>query len=323
MGAKHVHVGLLQRNGGWLSPGKLVTLQKGVLAACDELDGLKDGVISNIWACSKFFDATALRCEGGQNTGDTCLADPEIAVVKAIHGSYEYGFPLANGITSYPSWGYGGETQPGGLNAQIAGSKPPAFPPLAQVEQGQLWFYTNGVIRYFIAKDPNLDPSKFNPHDFVARTQELSATLDATNPDLSAFKQRGGKLIMRSNLADYSVSPFSTMNYYESVTKFMGEEAVQEFIRFYLSAGSSHGGPVFSGIDRTPVPSQTDLLTLLDAWVDNSQSPPRDKLIQTLHTNEAPFSVIATRPMCAYPAYPHYVGAGDPKSQNSYECRKP
>jgi hypothetical protein len=323
MGAKHVHVGLLQRNGGWLSPGKLATLQKGVLAACDELDGLKDGVISNIWACSKYFDATVLRCEGGQNTGDTCLADPEIAVVKAIHGPHEYPFPLANGITSYPSWGYGGETQPGGLDAQIAGSKPPAFPPLPQSEQDQMWFYTNGVIRYFIAKDPNLDPSKFNPQDFVARIQELSATLDATNPDLSVFKQRGGKLIMRSNLADYSVSPFSTMNYYESVTKFMGKEAVEEFVRFYLSAGSSHGGPVFSGIDRTPVPSQTDLLSVLDAWVDRNQSPPRDKLIQTLHTNEAPFSVVASRPMCAYPGYPHYVGAGNPKSADSYECRKP
>jgi hypothetical protein len=66
-----------------------------------------------------------------------------------------------------------------------------------------------------------------------------------------------------------------------------------------------------------------DLLSLLDAWVDIGQAPPRDKLAQTLHTKEVPFPVVASRPMCACPTYPHYVGDGNPKVAESYECRKP
>jgi hypothetical protein len=321
--AKHAHVGSLQRNGGWLSPGKLTILQKAVVAACDQLDGLKDGVISNIQACSATFDAKVLRCDGGKNTGDDCFSDLEIGVIDTIHAPYEFGFPLANGITSFPSWGYGGERQPGGLNDQIAGPKPPAFPPLSQSEQSNLWFFSNGAVRYFFAQDAKFDPSKFTPQAFAARMRELSALMDATDPDLSAFKQRGGKLIMRSNLADYAVSPFATMNYYEAMTKLMGKDAVDQFVRYYVSPGSAHGGPAFSGIDGTQVPYQVDLLSVVDAWVDKAQSPPRDKLIQTLHTKEAPFSVAASRPMCAYPAYPHYVGTGNPKAADSYECRKP
>jgi hypothetical protein len=146
---KQTHLGVLQQNGAWPSPKKLATLQKAVLAACDELDGLNDGVVSNIQACSKVFDPKALRCEGGQNTSDACLSDAEIAVIDAIHAPYEYGFALANGIKSYPSFGYGGETQPGGMITQITGVKPPAFPPLSQAEQGgygflaTAWFVTS------------------------------------------------------------------------------------------------------------------------------------------------------------------------------------
>jgi len=322
--AKHAHLGTLQRNGGWLSPGKLMTLQKGVLAACDGLDGLKDGVISNIHACAKAFDAKVLRCESGRNTGDDCLSDLEIAVIEAIYAPYELGFTIANGVTSFPSWGgYGGYTQPGGMNVTIAGPKPPAFPPLSQSEQSAMWFIANGVIRYFIVRDAKFDPSNFTPQAFATRMQELSALIDATNPDLSAFEQRGGKLIMRSNLADYWASPFESMNYYDAVTKSMGEDAVDQFLRYYVSPGSAHAGPAFSGIDGTPLPYQVDLLSVLDAWVDKGQSPPRDKLVQTLHTKEEPFSVVASRPMCAHPGYPQYVGKGNPKSADSYECRKP
>jgi feruloyl esterase len=319
---KQTHLGLLQQDGGWLSPNKLATLQRAELAACDELDGLKDGVVSNIQACSKTFNPRALRCEGGQNVSDACLSDAEITVIEAIHAPYEYGFALSNGITSYPSFGYGGETQPGGMIAQITGVKQPTFPPLSQSEQGGLWFLGNGVVRYFIAGDAKFDPSKFKPEAFAARIRKLSELLNATNPDLSAFKKRGGKLILRSNLADYAVGPFGLFDYYTAVVDLMGRDAVDQFVRFYVSPGSAHPGTAFSGIDSAPVPTQADLLSALDNWVDKGQ-PPGDKLIQTLHTKDAPFSVLASRPMCSYPAYPHYLGTGNPKTADSYECRKP
>jgi feruloyl esterase len=208
------------------------------------------------------------------------------------------------------------------MNVTIAGPKPPAFPPLSLSEQSATWFVANGVIRYFIVRDAKFDPSNFTPQAFATRMQELSALIDATNPDLSAFEQRGGKLIIRSNLADYWSSPLESMNYYDAVTKSMGKDAVDQFLRYYVSPGNAHAGPAFSGIDGTPFPYQVDLLSVLDAWVDKGQPPPRDQLVQTLHTKEEPFSVVASRPMCVYPGYPHYVGTGNPKSTDSYECRK-
>jgi feruloyl esterase len=102
----------------------------------------------------------------------------------------------------------------------------------------------------------------------------------------------------------------------------MGTDTVDQFVRYYVSPGSAHIGTALSGIDRTPVPYQADLLSVLDSWVDTSVAPP-SRLTQTLHTNEAPFSVVASRPMCAYPTYPHYLGTGNLKSAESYECRNP
>jgi hypothetical protein len=321
--ARHTHVGLLQRNDGWLSPEKVMTLQKGVLAACDGLDGLKDGVISNIQACNGAFNPTALRCEAGQNTGNGCFSDAEIAVIKAMHDPYELGFALANGMTSYPGWGFGSETQLGGMKELLTGPKPPAIPPLSMSEQGQGWFFGDAAVRYLFTRDTKFDPSKFSPEAFAPRMREVSELLDVSNPDLSAFRQKGGRLIMRSNLADYIVGPFATMDYYKAVVNLMGNDAVDQFVRFYVSPGSVHSGVALSGIDGTPVPYQADLLSVLDAWVDRGQLPPRDKLTQTLHAKEAPFPVVASRPMCAYPTYPHYVAEENPKTAESYECRKP
>jgi feruloyl esterase len=229
---------------------------------------------------------------------------------------------VTGGLTSYPDFGYGGETQPGGMIAQMTGTKAPAFPPLTQAEQGALWFLGNGMVRYFIAKDAKFDPLKFKPTDFTARIQELSKILNATNPDLTAFKNRGGKLILRSNLSDYAVGPYGLFNYYEAVKRQMGETSVDQFVRYYVSPGSGHPGAAFSGIDGKAVPSQADLLSVLDAWVDKGQSP-SDTLVQTIRASAAPFEIVASRPMCSYPAYPHYSGAGDPKVAGSYACRRP
>jgi tannase/feruloyl esterase len=202
------------------------------------------------------------------------------------------------------------------LIAQLTGPKPPTFPALSQSEQGGLWVLSSGVVRYFIAKDPKFDPLKFEPQPFATRMREVAELMSPTNPDLSAFNRRGGKLIMRANLADYAVGPFGLFDYYKSVVNLMGNNAVDQFVRLYVSPGSPHPGPAFSSIDGAPVPSQADLLSVLDAWVENGRAPPY-RLTQTLHTKEAPFSVLASRPMCAYPGYPHYVGAGNPKNAES------
>ena len=87
-------------------------MAKFVAESCDALDGLVDGIISNYLACPGHVDLERLRCDGGQDRGDACLTDAQIALVNAVHSPFVLPFPVANGITTYPQWLYGNETTP-------------------------------------------------------------------------------------------------------------------------------------------------------------------------------------------------------------------
>jgi len=219
---------------GWLSPAKVKTLHKAVLDACDTLDGLADGIVSRYVACRTAFDPKKLRCQDGRNS-DNCLTEAQIAAVEAIHSPYVFSFPLANGVTSFPAYNYGGEDQPGGMVAWITGSKPPVYPLSSVEDQGRIWYFGSGFVRYFIAADPNFDPRKFRPEDFRTRVEHISALMDSTDPDLSRFAARSGKLILKENMADHAISPFNAIAYYMSVVQKLGQVSVDSFIRFYVT----------------------------------------------------------------------------------------
>src|SRR6516165_6293222 len=110
---------------GWLSPAKVKTLHKAVLDACDRLDGLADGIVSRYAACRTAFDPKKLRCPDGRDS-DNCLTNAQIAAIETIHSPYMFSFPLANGVTYYPGYNYGGEDQSGGMVAWTTGPKTPA-----------------------------------------------------------------------------------------------------------------------------------------------------------------------------------------------------
>jgi feruloyl esterase len=111
----------------------------------------------------------------------------------------------SNGITTYPPWLYGHEDSLDGpvapsLVRWVTGSAPPTVPPNASSAATQ-WLYGSNWIRYAVARDANLDVRSYRPESFVARVQMTSALIDSTNPDLSAFLARGGRLIIRENAA--------------------------------------------------------------------------------------------------------------------------
>ena len=142
---------------------------------------------------------------------------------------------------------------------------------------------------------------------------------DTTDPDLSAFQARGGKLILKGNGADYQRSVLQEIDYYKSVVGKMGQDRVDQFIRFYVTPGVNHpGNGVMS--DGKAVPAKVDLLGALDAWVDVGKAP--DSLMQVSQQEEAPFKTIASRPMCRYPLSPRFDGHGDPSQAASFTCAK-
>jgi Tannase and feruloyl esterase len=311
--AAGTRAGVAQFGGGWIGPDKVKLVSDAVIVACDKLDGLADGVVSNYEGCKQAFDVTKMACAAGTEAG--CLSAAQLNAVKAMHAPFEFSFALANGVRSYPGWGLGGEgavgTGPvGGWVAWQTGTAAPTLPP--GPASSRAWLYGSGTVQYFFARDPNYEVTKFDPAQFADRLKEISALMDSTNPDLSTFSARGGKLIMYENMADYAQSPYAGIAYYKSVIDKMGAASAENFVRLYVIPGADHMG--------VGVPASIDLLDVLTAWTETSKAP-RD-LVQASQETKPPYTVLTTRPMCRYPAYPHYRG-GDAAKAESFACTAP
>ena len=134
-----------------------------------------------------------------------------------------------------------------------------------------------------------------------------SALMDFTNPDLSAFKARGGKLVILEHMADYAQSPYAGIDYFQQVQKHMGEAAVADFARLYVAPGIDHVG---SG-----APSHVDMLEVLVDWVEGGRAPA--DLVVVEQQPVLPVFIDRALPLCRWPAWPHYR-EGDPKMAASF-----
>lgn len=302
-----------QAGDGWVPPAKVAIVGKEVLRQCDALDGIADGLVSNYKACDRRFDPAvtanplaAVRCEGGADTGDSCLSDAQIRAVNAVHGSISYPFALANEWTTFSGW-------PTGSESAANWKTLPARPTPAS---------NFGVLRSRIVRDPAANLLEADLAKYAKELRQLSELIDAANPDLSAFRRRGGKLILKVNTTDYTVNPRWVMDYYDRVRRTMGADAMSQFVRFYVAIGLFHN----RNVGRNPitdalVPGYVDLIAMVDDWVEHGKAP-ADTQVLTEMDLRPPFAVNATFPMCAYPMYPRYKGTGDPKAAASYTCTR-
>lgn len=296
---------------GWLNEAEINLVQNAVRSACDTVaaDGRVDGIIANYAACQ--FNPAPLRCPGGGNTADTCLSDAQIATLNALHTPMQFGFNVANNVSQYPGWGWGGENDPANnWRTWVTGQ---------DANGGLIASLGNQFVRYFVAQDQaGFDPLSFRSSDWRARLERISPIIDATNPDLSAFHARGGKLILQEFGADYARSPNATFAYYDSVVQRMTRPTADQFVRLYFTPGADHGGVGGANWPATSI----DWVTVLENWVEKGQAP-ADKLTQTAHAATAPFAVTAERPLCRHPLVARYDGSGDVNQAASYSCAAP
>jgi Tannase and feruloyl esterase len=294
--AKHVYA----TPGGYLPAATTEALGRAVLTACDELDGLADGMVSDVEGCR--FDAGVLRCTGPPS--DQCLTAAQLETVRAAHSAFPLPVSLANGVTEYPRYPVGGEESSTGWPLWITGFSP--NPP-----SSFLFILSDGFIRFFVTGNPDFDSLAFAPEDYASTLSSLSTLLDATDPDLSRFAARGGKVILWHGWSDYALSAYSTVAYYERVVSAAGgRSAADEFVRFYASPGVDHlnngaGAPIF------------DLLGALDAWVEDGAAPDDLVAYKVLPGSDTP---VPFRPLCRYPTYARYSGSGDPNRATSFTC---
>lgn len=305
-----------------------------VREACDALDGLADNVVSNYRACKPVAMPAlqAKRCASGADEGSSCFSDAQLTVVRAAYDGYTFSFPRANGLMAYAGFGFGSEGLAGNWDRWMAGTAHPNTGPIGNGATGtnpisisRLYEYGNVAVRYFFAQNKDFDPLGFDPSAYGARIQAVSDIMDATNPDLSAFHARGGKLILREDLSDTAQSGFTGLNYWDAVVQKMGRERVEQFFVAYAATGLPHtSGGIAAGSANAPaygIAGRVDLLAQLDAWVEQG-SKPADQLTLTNRAALPPYAVTAARPMCRYPMFPQYTAgpSGDPKLATSYTC---
>ncbi|MBR0716636.1 tannase/feruloyl esterase family alpha/beta hydrolase [Bradyrhizobium liaoningense] len=304
--------GLATMGEGWIRPAQVKLVGDAVRAACDKADGSHDALVQDPVGCKAAFKVEALRCKDSQS-GDQCLTDPQVKAIQTLHGVYKFPFPLANGLDDYPGWGVSGEDTAsfgptGGWTSWWLGKAAPAQPPVS--ENGIAWIYGAGGIQYVFARDPKLDVTTYKVEDHKARVMEVSNLMDSTNPDLSRFRERKGKLIVLEHMADYAQSPYAGIRYFENVERLMGTATVAQFARLYTAPGVDHVG---SG-----APANVDMLSVLVDWVEKDNAP--GDLEVTEQKVEAPaFPVVRSLPLCRWPAWPHFK-AGSVTDASSYFC---
>jgi hypothetical protein len=297
----------LAEPGAYPSAAKQALLVKAVSAACDGLDGATDGIIGNVAACK--FDLASIRCANGADTGDSCWSDTQIAAIKAFEDPVSLAY-RKDGETEYPGWpALSGADFQGTL-----GSTPPANPaPRGMAGTSHYW---DQLVRYAIARDPGYNFLQFDPQKpgvYQQRIDYVVNMLDVTGTDMTAFKGRGGKLLIVHGLADPIVSPRSTVEYWSRLQAKMGAQAVAEFARFYTVPGYGHGPA-----SRGAFLAAWDSLSALDHWVESGTAPAAQTVTDR---NEATRG--RTRPLCEYPAWPKYNGSGDVNAAASFACVAP
>jgi hypothetical protein len=307
-------------------------LYDAAIAACDGLDGARDGVISNVVACNASFNpATAtingtpggqpVRCANGADSGDTCLSDVQIAAFNVINTPLQLNYALASGERSYPgfnTWGtdFGNPgadpLQPTVLTLSMGTEQPanpmPAVTATSMPPYGSTFW--DQWVKYFVTRNPNfnslqLDPQ--NPTIWQNRIVELTGIQDANKTDLSAFQSRGGKILMAHGSHDALVSTRATEQYFDRIRNTMGAAAVTGFMRYYEIPGYGHS-------TSTVFNAAWDSVTTLENWVEKGIAPPAQVVADRTGVPGR------TRPLCEYPTFPRYNLTGDINAAASFTC---
>ncbi|HEX6993124.1 MAG TPA: tannase/feruloyl esterase family alpha/beta hydrolase [Gammaproteobacteria bacterium] len=343
----------------WVPPVKGNAIVAEFMRRCDHLDGLVDGIINDYFDCRAIFNVNdgigesdpwaAKRCpddvdpnpdDASQNA---CLTSGQIETLEFIFSDLPADAQLPNRRTNFGMWApTTAVANPAALTGPApapaaAPAGPGGFPglPGGGLLAGERYRGQEGAaddarvfsalgsigVNGFVMQDLRANPLDYDVERYRARREQIAAWLDTTNPDLSAFRARGGKMIIAIGTDDTIAPSGEQLNYYQSILDTMGREAVDSFARLYVLPQTGHGltgrAAAIDGdgdrIEPRPIPSGFDRLALLRNWVENGVAPGKSEVLT---------GPSGSLPMCSYPEYPHYDG-GDASSAGSYTCRMP
>ncbi len=271
-----------------LSSEKARLVHAAVLQACDLLDGVKDGLVEDPTRCA--FDPAVLQCKGAD--GASCLTSAQVNTARMLYS------PQVNPKTK----------------REVAGLYPGSE--LGWTDMG--WTASaraTGLdqFRFLVYKDPQWNLDQFNFDTDIVRAEEAdNNTINALDPNLKPFIDRGSRLIQYHGWSDPQISPGSSVQYYRRVLEALGGASrVQGSYRLFMAPGMAHcvggGGP-----------DTFDMVTALEQWVEQGKAP--DQIIASHSTRGV---VDRTRPLCPYPQVATYKGSGSAEEAASFVCRAP
>jgi feruloyl esterase len=263
-----------------------------VLARCDALDGLADGMVNDMAACG--FDPAMVQCPPGA-AGDDCLPAAKVAAIRALfNGAHD-----SHGRALFASWPYDpGIAAPNWRQWKLGTSL------TGQSNAQNVTLGLSSLGDVFLTPPETLVPGADADFDAIAaRTKASAELINAVSTDLARFRAHGGKLVIVQGAADPVFSAHRLRAWYEAVR---GRGGASDYTRLYVVPGMNHcgGGPATDDFD--PLTAAVD-------WVELGRAPER-----LLARGDA-FPGI-TRPLCPYPSVARYAG-GDIADEKSFVCR--
>ena len=285
-GAVRIEQFIQKNENGRIPAEKLRMLNSAVINACDGLDGLKDGIIDNPTMCK--FDPAVLQCKASDDA--SCLTPAQVQTAREIYVS-----PI-NPKTQREITGLARGSELGWTDLGWTASA-----------------RSTGLdqFRYLVYQDPQWTVDKFNFDVDIAKAEQSdNNTINALDPNLKKFLERGGKLIQYHGWSDPQISPFNSTQYYERVVQAVGDaNRVKNNYRVFMVPGMGHCG----GGTGT---STFDMLSALEQWVEQKKAPDSIPASRTVAGK-----VDRTRPLCPYPQLATYKGSGDINDAANFSCK--
>lgn len=284
----------------YIPSAKLPAIAAAVNKACDAQDGVTDGVLNDPRACR--FDPAVLQCKAAES--DECLTAPQAAALKKLYeGAHD-----SQGRQIFPGFLPGAEAGNGGWSAWITGPAP---------GKALLFDFGVGFFANMVYGKSDWDYRGAKIDDLVKAADDKTASiLNSTDPNLSAFKSHGGKLVLYHGWNDPAIAALNTIDYFNSVVKRMGN--VDSFVRLYMVPGMLHcgGGAGASdfGQGGGRGDAQHNVARALEQWVEKGEAPSA-----IIARKTAPAQPM-TRPLCPYPQEAKYKGTGDTNDAANFAC---
>jgi Tannase and feruloyl esterase len=293
----------------YIPPNKLETIAHAVNEACDAQDGVKDGVLNDPRQCH--FRAAAILCKTGDAA--SCLTEAQVVTLTKL---YEGGKD-SRGKAVFPGYLPGAEDGQGGWEPWITGAAP---------GKSLLFAFGVGFFSNMVYAKADWDYKKGKIDELEAAADKMAKIFNATDPDLAAFRARGGKLILYHGWNDPAISALNTLDYYHSVVKAMGPTATDSFVRVFMVPGMQHcaGGPGADSFGQGGLifakDPQRNIRLALEKWAEGDRAP--ESVIATKYVSEQDASrgVKMTRPLCAYPQVAKYKGSGSVNEAENFVC---